>query len=115
MLNIYYGRESLNKDKFIFDNIEKGTILLVPDQYSLQAEKDAFFYLDTESLMDIEVLSFSRLRDRVIAETGGRTLPMIDKQGRHMLLTKIKNRCADGLEVYGKYSRSSDFLIWPTT
>ena len=42
MLNIYYGRESLNKDKFIFDNIEKGTILLVPDQYSLQAEKDAF-------------------------------------------------------------------------
>ncbi len=110
MLNIYYGRESLNKDKFIFDNIEKGTILLVPDQYSLQAEKDAFFYLDTESLMDIEVLSFSRLRDRVIAETGGRTLPMIDKQGRHMLLTKIMNRCAGDLEVYGKYRRSSDFL-----
>lgn len=110
MLNIFYGRECMDRDRFIFDNIEPNTILLVPDQFSLQAEKDAFHYLNTQSLMDVDVLSFSRLSDKVIGETGGRGLPMIDKQGRHMLLTKVMNDCAAELDVYGKYRSSANFL-----
>ena len=43
MLNIYYGGENIDKEKFIFDNIKGRTLLLVPDQFSLQAERDAFF------------------------------------------------------------------------
>lgn len=109
-LNIFYGRESINKDRFIFDNVRPGTILIVPDQYSLQAEKDAFEYLGTGSLMDIEVLSFSRLSDRVLSEAGGSRLRMIDKQGRHMLLTKIMNAKEEDLSVYSKYKNNSDFL-----
>ena len=29
MLNIYYGRENLNKSKFIFDNIVENAVLMV--------------------------------------------------------------------------------------
>lgn len=39
--------------------------------------------------MDLQVLSFSRLGARVLEELGGGKRPMINKQGRHMLLTKI--------------------------
>ena len=35
MLHIYYGRENVNKDKFIFDSIKGKTLLLVPDQFTL--------------------------------------------------------------------------------
>lgn len=45
MLNIYYGAEKTDKEKFIFDNIKGRTLLLDTDQFSLQAERDAFFYL----------------------------------------------------------------------
>ena len=45
MLNIYYGAETTDKEKFVFDNIKGRTLLLVPDQFSLQAERDAFFYV----------------------------------------------------------------------
>ncbi len=40
MLNIYYGSEMLDKEKFIFDHVDpdRKTIILVPDQYSLQME-----------------------------------------------------------------------------
>ena len=78
MLHIYYGRESLDKEKFIFDMIRQKrdggldagdgtkpetvrTILLVPDQYTLEAEQQAFRYLQVRGLMDVEVLSLSRL------------------------------------------------------
>ena len=87
MLHIYYGRESVNKDKFIFDNIKGRTILLVPDQFTLQAERDALFYLQKKGLLDIEVLSISRLGSRVLSECGGGKRRMIDKQGRHMTMT----------------------------
>ena len=42
MLNIYYGSENIDREKFIFENIKGRTLLLVPDQFSLQAERDAF-------------------------------------------------------------------------
>ena len=43
MLNIYYAGEACDKTKFIFDNIDpdQQTIILVPDQASLQMERDA--------------------------------------------------------------------------
>ena len=71
MLKIYFGREDLNKDKFIFDNIKGRTILLVPDQFTLQAERNAFFYMGKKGFMDLEVLSISRLGARVLRQTGG--------------------------------------------
>ena len=89
MLNIHYGREDLNKDKYIFDNIKGRTLLLVPDQFTLQAERNAFFYMGKKGFMDLEVLSISRLGTRVLRETGGSAFPLINKYGRHMLLTKI--------------------------
>ena len=51
MLNIYYGSERIDKEKFIFQQIKGKTLLLVPDQFSLQAERDAFFYLQEKGLM----------------------------------------------------------------
>ena len=42
MLNIYYGGENIEKEKFIFEHVKGRSLLLVPDQFSLQAERDAF-------------------------------------------------------------------------
>lgn len=46
MLNIYRGGELTDREKFIFDHIKGKTLLLVPDQFSLQAERDAFFLFE---------------------------------------------------------------------
>lgn len=107
MLNLYYGRESLDKDKFIFDRIgkklnqtnknqymdddssEHKIILLVPDQFTLQAERNAFAYLGVYGMIDVEIISQSRLGYKVLSETGGNKRLHIDKYGRHMLLAKI--------------------------
>ena len=37
MLNIFYGRESIDKEKFIFDNLQKRALIMVPEQYTLEA------------------------------------------------------------------------------
>lgn len=110
MLRIFYGRENIKKDKFIFDSIEGRTLLLVPDQFTLQAERDAFFYLGAKGLMDLEVVSISRLGLKILSEVGGGKTAMIDKYGRHMLLTKILSENKDALGIYRGLERKSSFV-----
>ncbi|MEI3518182.1 MAG: hypothetical protein V8R14_01575 [Clostridia bacterium] len=89
MLSIYYGSEATDREKFIFEHVKGRTLLLVPDQFSLQAERDAFFYLGKNSLMDLRVVDFSTLGYKVMQQTGGRVPDLIDKYGRHMLLARV--------------------------
>lgn len=47
MINVFYGRENLNKEEFIYNRIfekNKRSIVIVPDQYGLEAEKAALKY-----------------------------------------------------------------------
>ncbi|MEG1931271.1 MAG: hypothetical protein RR131_09045, partial [Anaerovorax sp.] len=113
MLKIYYGRENLDKDQFIFDEIgnQKGKIfLLVPEQFTLQAERNAFAYLQVEGMMDLEVISQSRLGFQVLKENGGGQRAQIDKYGRHMLLTKILMEEEENLKTFRGMSRVPSFI-----
>ncbi len=110
MLNIYHGPEYIDKSRFIFEHISGRTLLLVPDQFSLQAEKDALYYLGTDSLMDLRVVDFSTLGHKVLQQVGGGRLPLIDKYGRHMLLTKIINEAGEELEIYRNLSWKNSFI-----
>lgn len=110
MLYIHTSRENYNKEKFVFETIKGNAIVLVPDQYTVQAEGDAFFYTKKKALMDLEVLSFSRLIDRVFQQAGGDRIPMIDRQGRHMLLTRIMGKMKEQLTVYKNYVTNSAFI-----
>ncbi|MBE6032255.1 MAG: hypothetical protein E7224_03580 [Clostridiales bacterium] len=122
MLNLYFGRDNLNKDQFLFDTIEnqlealpKSTyrkiFLLVPDQFTLQAERNAFACLKTDGFMDLEILSMTRLASRVLEEEGGAGHRVhIGKYGRHMLLSRILSRMGPELEVFRGLENTSSFI-----
>jgi len=110
VLNIFYGRENLDKEKFIFSNLGKKAIILVPDQYTLEAERQAFRHLDVSALMDVEILSPTRLGSRILGQLGGGRKNFIDKYGRHMLLYKSAAAQRDNLKVFRGMERKASFL-----
>lgn len=110
MLHIYYARENVDKERFLFDRCAEDALLLVPDQYTLQAEKEALSYLQEKGLLHREVLSFSRLGSRILQEAGGGKRPMIDRYGRHMILRRIMARHREALRYYGGYGENTAFL-----
>jgi ATP-dependent helicase/nuclease subunit B len=116
MINIYLGRENLDKDKFMFaqiaDRLERGkrVILIVPDQYTLQAEKNAFNHLKMPGLMDLEALSFSRLATRVFAEVGGGLKQFINNYGKYMMISRILLSENENLKVFKNMEGSADFV-----
>ncbi len=93
MINVYYGGADRDKDKFMFDMIMKqlpaDTILLVPDQFTLQAERNAFEYMKSDTLLELEIISRSGFARRVAAQTGEPAGIAVNKYGRYMLLTKL--------------------------
>lgn len=110
MLRIFYGRENIRKDKFIFDSISGRTLLLVPDQFTLQAERDAFLNLDVKGMMDLEITGISRFSSKILTETGGGRTPMINKYGRHMLLTKILKEHSQEMGLYRGMEKRTSFI-----
>lgn len=112
MLKIFYGRDNINKDAFIYAKVkaQDRALLIVPDQFTLQAERDAIKYMEVKGLMGIEVISMSRLQYRVLSELGGLKKSKIDKYGRHMLLAKIVAEENEKMELYRNLYSLSSFL-----
>lgn len=110
MLTIFYGRESVDKEKFIFDNIKGRALIIVPDQFTLEAERELFKSLGVTALMDIEVLSMSRLGSRLLSELGGSKRTFIDKYGRHMILAQTALEEKENLQVFRGLESKSSFI-----
>ena len=75
-------------------------ILLVPEQYTLQAEREIISGLNLPGLLDIEVLSPRRLTRR-IRESGGHSgLAPLDASGRSMAIAQALTQVQDELSYY---------------
>lgn len=110
MLNIFYGRENLDKEKFIYDNIGGRALLVVPDQFTLEAEHELIAHSGAKALMDVEVLSLSRLGYRLLEELGGSKRTFIDKYGRHMILSSIAAEEREKLQVFKGLEKKNSFI-----
>ena len=97
------GRELCNDS-------EQKIYLFVPEQYTLQAERNLIGQLKLPGIIRAEVLSFNRLAYRVLNETGGRTRVLINEQGRSMVIKKVINDIARDLSIYKKVSRQEGFV-----
>lgn len=118
MLNIYYGSEELNKAKFLFekikedrgDNQREETILIVPNQFTVEGERLAFRYMGEKSLMDLNVMTFNRLATRLKNLIGGEKKTFITATGRAMLLRKILMEQEENLRIFKGKTLGGNFI-----
>ena len=109
MLRLYAGRENIDKERFIYENIRGEALVIVPNQYTLVAEEQALKYTGQDCLFDIEILSMNRLGLRVLTEQGRESVNMLDRYGRFMLLTRIIREHADEFEIFRKSAGKQAF------
>ena len=82
--------------------------LIVPDQYTLEAERELMGHLKTDGLWNAEVLSISRLCERVLAQHPSVLRPM-DRRGQAMAVSRMLLTLQEELPVYGRYTKSPQF------
>ena len=77
-------------------------IVLVPEQSTLQAQKELVTYHPGHGMMNIDILSFERLAYRVFDELGVDPGVILDDLGKSMLLKKVAASHIKELSVYGR-------------
>lgn len=92
------------------ENSNSKLFLIVPDQYTLQAEFDLISKMDLPGIMGLEVLSFDRLAYKVLTQVGGIKKTAINHLGKTMILRRLFDKHSNELTVYQKASKQPGFL-----
>ena len=112
MLRFILGASGVGKTTYIYDeiiresmdNIDKQYILLVPDQFTMETQKDIVVRHPRHGSMNIDILSFGRLAYRVFEELGISKMSILDDTGKTLLLRHAIEKSQDKLELfYDKY------------
>lgn len=80
----------------------KNVVLLVPEQYTLQAERDALSVLAVKGFFRLQVLSPSRLAAFVFDHAGRDKQALIDERGQAMTLARAMWTLREDLQYYTK-------------
>ena len=78
----------------------KDCLWLVPEQFTLQAERELLVRLSLQGFFNIQVLSPSRLGERVLAATGRLQGEPLTAPGRQMAISHALERCEERLTYY---------------
>ena len=111
-VHVWLGRSGSGKTSRLIDRLcaheQKGerAVLVVPEQYTFEAEKALCLRLG--GLLQVQVLSFTRLCQRVLLEKGN-TLPVIGGPGRRMILKRTALQELKALRVFGRVAESRGF------
>ena len=82
------------------DNPDSRFVLLVPDQYSLEAQKEILDKHPNHGAFNIEVSSFNRLAYEVLDEQGFGEAKIMTDLAKTILVRKCLIDCKDDLEVF---------------
>lgn len=86
-------------------------MVIVPEQYTLQTERDLIHGLNAPGFFDIEVLSPSRLTERVFAAAGQDSLIRIDERGKQMALARVLTEQKKNLRYFESAVQKQGFIV----
>lgn len=117
-LRFIYGRAGYGKSRFCLEDIRKKLnkddnhplIIVVPEQFSFQAEKNLITSIYRDENLRAKVFSFRRMAYRAFTEVGGLTRQHMNMAGRAMLIYRIMNELKGDLRLYSKSAGASGFV-----
>ena len=116
MLKLYIGPAGSGKTAAVMDEIRRrvlarqpGSWLIVPEQYSHEAERELCLRCGDTMSRYAEVFSFSGLARRVLSEQGGAALPVLDKGGRLLCMSLALSGVGERLRAYRAARRRPEF------
>ncbi len=109
-LRYYMGPSGAGKSTQLYNEIIKRSgyetkrnfLVVVPDQFTMQTQKDMVLAHPKGGIMNIDVLSFGRLAHRIFEEVGGNEKPVLDDTGKSLILRKLAANRAEELKAFGK-------------
>lgn len=91
-------------------DMKRQIFVVVPEQFTMQTQRNLAALSEHHGLWNIEVQSFPRLAFRVFGETGAGMTPVIDDLGKTMILKKVLMGLQDQLTYFGRNIRKKGYV-----
>lgn len=106
-LQFIFGNSGAGKSRYLYEWVIKESmkhparnyLVIVPEQFTMQTQKDLCGLHPRGGIMNIDVLSFIRLAHRVFEETGAGGQRVLDDEGKNLILRKIAGAYENELRV----------------
>ena len=110
-LRFVFGGSGAGKSTRLYSEIiqraeeepERNFLIIVPDQFTMQTQKELVTHPVNKrgGILNIDVLSFSRLSHRIFEEVGKREIPVLDDTGKSLVLRKVAGSLKEELPYLG--------------
>ena len=107
-LEIVLGGSGAGKTHKVYEKIVADSIknhsenfyLIVPDQFTMETQRDIINRHPNKGTMNIDIVSFNRLAYRVFGELGISKLSVLDDTGKMLILRKVIEANKDQLTIF---------------
>ena len=117
-LRFVFGPSGVGKSRWLYEEIlrdaardrKKNFLIIVPDQFTMQTQKELAALSPAGGIMNIDILSFSRLNHRILEEVGRPDVPVLDDTGKSLVLQKVAAGMKDDLPVLGSFLHRQGYI-----
>lgn len=117
-LQLFLGSAGSGKSYQLYQNIITQSILepdtnylvIVPEQFTLQTQKDIVTMHPDHGVMNVDILSFLRFAYRIFDEVGGNDYPVLEDTGKSMVLRKVVTEKRKDLILFGSNVKKTGFI-----
>ncbi|HWT73795.1 MAG TPA: helicase-exonuclease AddAB subunit AddB [Mobilitalea sp.] len=85
-------------------------LVIVPEQFTLQTQKDIVTMHPEHGVMNVDILSFLRFAYRIFDEVGGNECPILEDTGKSMVLRKVVSEKRKDLILFGTNVKKTGFI-----
>lgn len=100
-------REVIEQSK---NNPDTNYLVIVPEQFTLQTQKDIVTMHPEHGVMNVDILSFLRFAYRIFDEVGGNECPILEDTGKSMVLRKVVSEKRKELILFGANVKKTGFI-----
>lgn len=117
-LQFVMGRSGSGKSYELYQKVikesmkhpEKSYYVVVPEQFTMQTQKDLVTMHPNHGISNIDVLSFMRLAYRVFEEQGGMKRTVLEDTGKSMLVRRVITEKKDDLKIFQNYAKKPGYI-----
>ena len=108
-LQFIMGNSGAGKSRYAYEKIlaeaarhpEKNYLIVVPEQFTMQTQKELVSLHPAGGILNIDILSFQRLAYRIFEETGGSLYPVLEETGKSLVVKRVAQEKKKELTILG--------------
>lgn len=117
-LQLIFGGSGSGKSDYVYQKIleqskaepERTFFVLVPEQFTMQTQRELVARQERHSIMNVDVVSFNRLAYRIFDELGMSHLNILEETGKNLVLRRVAEEQQNHLKLMKASMKKTGYI-----